>query len=151
MRSQPAIHFNAPTGLCPLTVRVYTSGVFDLFHAGHLDALERAARLGDELIVGVATDADTVSYKRTPVIPFEQRCRIVAAINCVNEVIRCPMYPTVEFYRRWRIDLHCQGDDLNDYYALAKQLGIIHFVGRSTATETSAIIRRVMDHYVDSS
>lgn len=130
-----------------MMVRVYTSGVFDLFHAGHLDALHKAKVLGDYLIVGVATDEDAASYKRTPVIPYDQRCRILASINAVDEVICGPLYPTEAFYQKWCIDIHCQDADQQDFYVMAKRLGIVRFVGRSPAAETSDIIRRILTDY----
>jgi cytidyltransferase-like protein len=130
-----------------MMVRIYTSGVFDLFHAGHLEALQKAKALGDYLLVGVATDEDAASYKRTPVIPYAQRCQILASINSVDAVICGPLYPTEAFYQTWRIDIHCQDADQQDFYVTAKRLGIIRFVGRSPAAETSNIIRRILTDY----
>ena len=66
----------------------YTTGVFDLFHIGHLNILRRAKELCDCLIVGVSTDECVKIYKnKTPIIPFEQRCEIVGAIRYVDKVI----------------------------------------------------------------
>ena len=70
-------------------VRVFTSGSFDLFHIGHLNILEKSALLGDELIVGVSTDELIQHYKgMPPIIPFEQRMRIVSSIKCVTKVVK---------------------------------------------------------------
>lgn len=66
---------------------VYTYGVFDLFHVGHLKLLREARGLGGYLIVGVYTDAIAEGFKRRPVIPFEQRLEIVRSIFEVNEAI----------------------------------------------------------------
>ncbi len=65
---------------------VFAAGVFDLFHIGHLNLLERARDLGSRLIVGVLSDDAAAAYKPRPVISFEQRVRIVAALKCVDEV-----------------------------------------------------------------
>lgn len=66
----------------------FTSGVFDMFHIGHLNILKQAKDKCDYLIVGVSTDECVESYKhRLPIIPFEQRAAIVAAIKYVDEVI----------------------------------------------------------------
>jgi glycerol-3-phosphate cytidylyltransferase len=65
----------------------YTSGVFDLFHIGHLNLLKNAKGMCDKLIVGVSTD-DLVAYKgKKPLIPYEDRLEIVRSIIYVDAVI----------------------------------------------------------------
>ena len=66
----------------------YTTGVFDLFHIGHLNILRRAKEQCEYLIVGISTDELVFEYKKKkPVIPFEERKQIVEAIKYVDEVI----------------------------------------------------------------
>lgn len=66
----------------------YTTGVYDMFHIGHLNILKRAKEQCDFLIVGVSTDEVVQEYKnKTPVIPFEERMEIVKAIRYVDKVI----------------------------------------------------------------
>lgn len=68
----------------------YATGVFDLFHVGHLNLLKTAKSLCDKLIVGVTVD-ELVKYKgKTSVIPFEERLRIVDSIKYVDSAI--PQY-----------------------------------------------------------
>lgn len=60
----------------------YTTGVFDLFHIGHLNILRRAKEQCDYLIVGVSTDEVVQEYKhKTPIIPYSERATIVEAIK----------------------------------------------------------------------
>lgn len=65
----------------------YTTGVFDLFHIGHLNLLKNAKAMCEYLIVGVSTDELVEEYKgKKPIIPFEERCQIIEAIKYVDEV-----------------------------------------------------------------
>lgn len=66
----------------------YTTGVFDMFHIGHLNVLKNAKKYCDYLIVGVSTDELVMKEKnKTPIIPFEERCEIVEAIRYVDKVV----------------------------------------------------------------
>ncbi len=66
----------------------YTSGVYDMFHIGHLNVLRNAKAHCDSLVVGVSTDELVSSYKgKTPVIPYHQRAQIVEAIRYVDRVV----------------------------------------------------------------
>lgn len=63
--------------------RVVATGTFDILHPGHIFYLQESRKLGDELYVIVARDAN-VKHKPTPIIPEEQRCRMVAALKPVD-------------------------------------------------------------------
>ena len=66
----------------------YTTGVFDLFHIGHLNILKKSKEMCDYLIVGVSTDELVQQYKnKTPMIPFAERVAIVEAIKYVDKVV----------------------------------------------------------------
>lgn len=69
----------------------YTTGVFDMFHIGHLNILRRAKEQCDCLIVGVSTDELVRKEKnKLPIIPFAERCAIVEAIRYVDRVVPQP-------------------------------------------------------------
>jgi glycerol-3-phosphate cytidylyltransferase len=89
----------------------YTSGVFDLFHIGHLTLLKNAKGLCDKLIVGVTVD-ELVSYKnKRAVIPFEERLEIVRSIKYVDAAI--PQYDMDKFemWNKLSFDVMFVGDD----------------------------------------
>jgi len=90
----------------------YTTGVFDLFHIGHLRLLQRAKSQCDRLIVGVSTDELVQSYKnKKPVIPFEERIEIVAALKCVDEVVPQKHRDKVAAYHEIKFDVMFVGSD----------------------------------------
>ena len=66
----------------------YTTGVYDMFHIGHLNILKKAKEQCDYLIVGVSTD-ELVQHEKnkTPVIPFKERYQIVESIKYVDRVV----------------------------------------------------------------
>ena len=89
----------------------YTSGVFDLFHVGHLNILRNAKSMCDKLIVGVTTD-DLVSYKsKKAVIPHDERMRIVRSIQYVDSVIPQESMDKFKVWERLKYDIVFVGDD----------------------------------------
>lgn len=71
-----------------MSVLGYTTGVFDLFHVGHLRLLKRASAQCDHLTVGITSDELCVSRKKmAPVIPLAERMELVAALACVDAVV----------------------------------------------------------------
>ena len=90
----------------------YTSGVYDMFHIGHLNILERAKERCDRLIVGVSTDELVEEYKhKRPVIPFEQRIKIVQAIRFVDEVIPQVSMNKMTVWEKYHFNAIFIGDD----------------------------------------
>ena len=90
----------------------YTTGVYDLFHIGHLNILKRAKEHCDYLIVGVSTDEVVESYKgKKPVIPFSERIEIVKAIRYVDEVIPQTSMDKMEAWEKLHFDVLFHGSD----------------------------------------
>jgi cytidyltransferase-related domain len=90
----------------------YTTGVFDLFHVGHLNILKEAKAQCDYLIVGVSTDENVQNYKhKTPVIPYAQRAAIVRAIRYVDKVVPQENMDKLEAWKRLHFDVLFHGDD----------------------------------------
>ena len=89
----------------------YTSGVYDLFHVGHLNMLRNAKSLCDKLIVGVTTD-ELVAYKnKKAVIPFHERIEIVRNIKCVDAVVPQEDMNKIKQWEKLKFDVIFVGDD----------------------------------------
>ncbi|MBB5022844.1 adenylyltransferase/cytidyltransferase family protein [Desulfurispira natronophila] len=90
----------------------YTTGVYDLFHIGHLNLLRRAKLECDNLIVGVTTDELSESRKgKRPIIPFTERMEIVSQIKFVDEVVPQTNMDKMEAWRNIKFNKMFVGDD----------------------------------------
>lgn len=89
----------------------YTSGVFDLFHIGHLNLLKNAKSMCDKLVVGVTVD-DLAQYKgRSPMIPYSDRAEIVRAVRYVDAVVPQTDMDKAAMCRKIGASLLFVGDD----------------------------------------
>lgn len=90
----------------------YTTGVFDMFHIGHLNILRNAKEQCEYLIVGVSTDEVVQTYKhKTPIIPFKERMAIVEAIKYVDEVVPQTTMDKFAAWEKLRFEAVFHGDD----------------------------------------
>jgi len=90
----------------------YTTGVYDLFHIGHLNLLRNAKALCDHLVVGVTTDELMQPYKgKSAVIPFMERMEIVRSIRYVDAVIPQGSMDKYEMWEKLKFNILFVGDD----------------------------------------
>lgn len=90
----------------------YTTGVFDMFHIGHLNILKNAKELCEYLIVGVSTDDLVLSYKKKkPIIPFEERYLIVQSIRYVDKVVSQTTMDKMEAWNKLHFNVIFHGSD----------------------------------------
>lgn len=90
----------------------YTTGVYDMFHIGHLNILKKAKEQCDYLIVGVSTDELVQKSKnKTPIIPFEERVEIVKAIKYVDEVVPQEDKNKFAAWEKYKFNAMFVGDD----------------------------------------
>jgi len=134
----------------------YTSGVYDLFHIGHLNLLKNAKGLCDKLIVGVTSD-ELVAYKnKKAVIPHQERMEIVRSIKYVDAVVPQNDMDKFKMWERLKFDVMFVGDDWfetpkwQELDAKFKEVGvkIVYFpytkgVSSTTINETLDKLRRV--------
>lgn len=136
--------------------KVYTAGVFDLFHAGHMESIMKILDLFPEqdLVIGVATDKYTKSFKRTPIQNMKERMHTIQSVFSTNKrvtVIEDPL-ETVEcsyeksFYDQYGITDHCQGTDFEENpscYQYMKSVNGFHIMGRSLLMSTTELINKL--------
>lgn len=130
----------------------YTTGVFDMFHIGHLNILKRAKEKCDYLIVGVSTDELCLSYKhKAPIVPFVERKAIVEAIKYVDEVV--PQVDRNKFgaWENYKFDVMFVGDDWKGsplFSALEerfKEVGVSIVYFPYTTGTSSTVLREKLD------
>ena len=134
----------------------YTTGVYDMFHVGHLNVLETAKQHCDYLIVGVSTDSLVEKYKnKVPIIPFDDRCRIVSALTCVDKVVAQKSRDKIAQYEEIKYDLMFVGDDwkgseifttLEKYLNNAgAQIVYLPYTPSVSSTKFKAILEKIWD------
>ena len=89
----------------------YTTGVFDLFHVGHVEILRKSKSLCDKLIVGVTSDK-LVRYKyKKSVIPYKERIKVVSSCKYVDLTVPQNNMNKISAYKRYKFDVMFVGDD----------------------------------------
>jgi len=124
---------------------VLTFGTFDVFHVGHLNIFERAASLGDRLVVGISSDALNVAKKgRAPVFPQDERMRLVSAMRCVSEVF---LEESLELKRQYllrhKADVLAMGDDWKGRFDEFSDICQVVYFERTPAISTTAVIEKI--------
>lgn len=89
---------------------VYLSFSTDVIHGGHINIITEAAKLG-RVMVGVLTDEAVVSYKRYPMLPYEERRNIISHIAGVSEVVPQTTLSYADNIRKYKPDYVVHGDD----------------------------------------
>jgi glycerol-3-phosphate cytidylyltransferase len=124
---------------------VITFGTFDVFHVGHLRVIQRAAALGDRLVVGVSADALNLRKKdRLPVFTEDERMEIVAALKPVDEVF---LEESLEQKREYILTYDAQvlvmGDDWKGRFDEFNDVCRVEYLARTPAISTTALIEKI--------
>ena len=130
----------------------YTTGVFDLFHIGHLNIIKRAKSECDYLIVGITTDElCKTAKKKIPIINHSERMEIVEAIKYVDKVVPQKSYDKIDAWHELKFDKMFVGDDwkgTEKWNKLEKEfnkLGVEICYFPYTNTTSSTKIRKILD------
>lgn len=129
----------------------YTTGVFDMFHIGHLNILRNAKAQCEHLIVGVSTDEVVREYKgKTPIISFDERIAIVGAIKYVDEVVPQSSMDKYEAWKRIHFDVVFHGDDwknsetYNKYIEQFSKVGVdVVFLPHTEGTSSTILTQKL--------
>lgn len=95
-----------------------------MFHSNHLKMIKYARGLGEVLIVGVSTDELVCSYKKAPIIPFEERLAILESLKYPDIVVPQKSLDHTELIKNLNIDSFVVGDDWVGKYDYLRELGI---------------------------
>lgn len=129
--------------------RVLTFGTFDLFHFGHLKLLERAAKLGDELFVGISSDALNFSKKgRNPIMSEIERAHIVASLRFVNSVfLEESLDLKGQYLKNYGADILVMGDDWEGKFDEFKEICEVIYLPRTRNISTSELLTRIKNDF----
>lgn len=124
---------------------VITFGTFDVFHVGHLRMIERAAALGERLVVGVSADALNLRKKgREPVFGEDERLAIVAALKVVDEVfLEESLEAKRDYVLQHRADVLVMGDDWKGRFDELADVCEVVYLPRTPAISTTALIEKI--------
>lgn len=127
---------------------VYVSGTFDLFHSNHLKMIKYARGLGDTLIVGVSTDELVFTYKKEPIIPFEERIAIVEGLKSPDVVIPQHTLDHNETVQNLNIDYFVIGDDWKGKYDYLKDFGVkVFYFPYGKGISSTNLKQKIYDQY----
>ena len=124
---------------------VITFGTFDVFHVGHIRVLQRAAALGDRLVVGVSADALNIAKKgRAPVYTQDERMEIVASLRVVDEVF---VEESLEQKRDYIVEHEAgvlvMGDDWAGKFDWVSDVCEVVYLPRTPSVSTTGIIEHI--------
>ena len=90
---------------------VYAPFAGDIIHHGHINIIEEAKKLGDNVIIGLYTDSVIKQYKRNPILTFENRKKILESLKNVTRVIKQDQFDYENILNEVKPDFIIHGDD----------------------------------------
>lgn len=125
---------------------VFTNGCFDILHPGHVTYLEKAAELGDKLIVGLNTDSSVKKLKGVarPVVEQTDRARILSALGCVDAVVLFAEDTPTDLIKLIKPDILVKGGDYRaEDVAGREHAGEVMIIDFEEGYSTTDIVERI--------
>jgi rfaE bifunctional protein nucleotidyltransferase chain/domain len=133
---------------------VFTNGVFDVLHAGHVSYLAWAREQGDALILGLNTDASVRANKGElrPIVPFEERARVLCALRSIDAIVGFGERTPEVLLDRLRPDVHVKSaqyreDELPERAVVKAYGGEIRLAPHVDGASTTDTIARILARY----
>jgi D-beta-D-heptose 7-phosphate kinase/D-beta-D-heptose 1-phosphate adenosyltransferase len=133
---------------------VFTNGCFDLLHVGHIDYLQYARSLGERLVVGVNDDASVRQLKGAarPLIPQDERARILAALDCVDYVTIFSESTPLALIQCLRPDILVKGGDYTPATVVGRDVveaygGRVQIAPYVSGVSTTAIVESIVQRH----
>jgi len=133
---------------------VFANGCFDLLHVGHVRYLQGAKEQGDALVVGLNSDRSVRELKGQgrPLLPAEARAELIAALECVDQVVIFDDLTAEPVLRDLRPHVHCKGTDYTEQNvperAVMKSLGgEVRIVGDAKGHSTRDVLAEIVKRF----
>ncbi len=127
---------------------VFTNGVYDLLHAGHVQLLEKAKSLGDVLVLGLNKDQSARRLGKGPERPinrFEDRATVLSALACVDSIVGFEEDTPAQLIARLKPDILVKGGDYaKDQVAGREHAGKVVIVPLKKGYSTTGIVKKLL-------
>jgi glycerol-3-phosphate cytidylyltransferase len=132
----------------------YTTGVFDLFHIGHLNIIKKAKKYCDYLIVGVTNDKLAYELKnKKPVIPFKERLEIIRSIKYVDDAIEEKKDDKLIAHKKLKFKIIFKGSDWQnskkweiykkDFKHLGVKVKFLKYTKKTSSTLITGVLNKI--------
>ena len=133
---------------------VFTNGCFDIVHAGHVDYMDKAKKLGDVLVVGVNSDASVKSIKgkARPIVTLENRLRLLQGLSSIDYLCAFEEDTPLELIKKVRPNILVKGEDWKDKGVVGEDVvkadgGKVELIELLPGISTGIIIDKILKAY----
>lgn len=127
---------------------VFTTGVFDMLHHGHLNLIQKAKTFGDILIIGLVSDEEVkrVKGENRPKVPYETRRELLLGLKDVDSIVYQETFDPTDAIKSMKVDIIVKGEDqdhISEEYAKQHNIEIVR-VPRTPGISTTDLINKCL-------